>query len=205
MRKLIALAASAACLVVPGSASLAATVQLEDVSSAGSNFTFTYGGMLAPTEGVKSGSKLVILDFAGYVEGSIFSPYSYITGLVELTTPSILIDPSITDDPTIPNLVFTYTGPDFQIDPAPEGSPYAPISFTGLTAGSIYGGSAIDGFATLTVKNDGTAVGSTVFTAGLVAVPSVVPEPGTWGLMIIGLGAVGMAARRSKRARISYS
>jgi hypothetical protein len=77
MRKLITLAASAACFAVSGSIAPAATVQLDSETFGSTGYTYTYGGTLAPTEGVSRGSKLVILDFAGYVAGSIFSSYSF--------------------------------------------------------------------------------------------------------------------------------
>ncbi len=204
MRKFTALAASAACLVAQGAHAPAATVQLDSITTTGSEFTFVYGGTLAPTEGVQTGSKLVILDFAGYVDGSIFSPYAQLVGSAELTTSGILLDPAVFDDPSLYNLVFTYTGPSFQVDPAPSGSPYEPINFTGLTARSLFGELTLDGFSTLTVKNEGSAVGSTVFTAGQVGVPAI-PEPGTWGMMIVGLAAIGMSARRARRVAVSYS
>jgi len=206
MRKLNALAACAACVLAPVKHAAAATVQLDSSSFNGSGYTYVYGGTLAPTEGVKNGSELVVVDFAGYVAGSISSPYADITATTELTTSGIMLPPGVTDDPTIPNLVFTYTGADFQTTPA-GGTPYSPISFTGLSAGTTLGGQGLDGFSTLTVKNDGTGVGTTVYSAGLVAVPALaaVPEPGSWALMLVGMGAVGLAARRHKRVAISYS
>lgn len=205
MNKLLALAASAACLAMPFASASAATVQLDGITFNGADYTFSYGGTLAPTEGITAGSKLVILDFAGYVDGSIFSPSSLIAASTEMTTSGVLLDPSITDDPTLTNLVFTYTGPDFQVMPAPPGSPYAPIDFAGLTARSIFGSSVIDGFATLSIKNEGTAEGSIVYSAGLVGVPTpAVPEPATWGMMIMGLGTIGFAMRRRPNQAVSF-
>lgn len=197
VRKLIALAASAACFAVSGSIAPAATVQLDGETFGGTGYTYTYGGALAPTEGVSQGAKLVILDFAGYVAGSIFSPYAFLTGSVEATTSGIVLTPGITDDPSLPNLVFTYSGPPFQTTPS-GATPYTPIDFSGLSAQSIYGATTLDGFSTLTVKNEGSGVGTMVYATGQVAVP-VVPEPGTWALLAVGFGSVGMAVRRSRR------
>ncbi len=166
MRKLNVLAASAACLLVPVPNATAATVQLESRVFDGINFTYSYGGTLAPTEGIVAGTKLVILDFAGYVEGSIFSPYAGIVGTTELTSSGILIDPLFTDDPTIANLVFTYTGADFQATPPADGETYTPIDFSGLSAASTFGETALAGFAAVTVKN-ASAPPSTVYSAGL--------------------------------------
>jgi hypothetical protein len=206
MGKLFALAAFVACFAVPCSSVQAATVQLDGESPFdGTGYIFHYGGTLAPTEGVTSGSKLVIFDFAGYIAGSIFSPYATISASVEPTTSDVILAPGITDDPALVNLVFTYTGPDFQTGPSGS-TPYAPIDFSGLTAKSIFGGTVLDGFATTTVKNEGSGVGTTVFSTGNVAVPMLpIPEPGTWALMIVGLGVVGLSARRNKSTRVSYS
>lgn len=205
MKMKLGLAAAAACFVACASPSMAATVQLDGVVFNGTDYTFTYGGTLAPTEGVKSGSKLVIFDFAGYVAGSIASALGTITPTVEFTTSGLLIDPNITDDPTLVNLVFTYTGPDFQASPELPGSPYAPIDFTGLSARSIYGGINLDGFSTITVKNvSGPALGTDVFSAGQAGVPAAVPEPGTWAMALFGLGAVGYTMRR-RRTHVSFA
>ncbi len=95
MRKLNVLAACAACLLVPVPNASAATVQLESRVFNGSDFTYSYGGTLASTEGIVSGTKLVILDFAGYVADSIFSPYANITGSTELVSSGILTDPTL--------------------------------------------------------------------------------------------------------------
>ncbi len=205
MRKLKVLAASAACLLVPVPNASAATVQLESQIFNGTAFTYNYGGTLASTEGIVAGTKLVILDFAGYVDGSIFSPYATITGTTELTSSGILIDPTFTDDPTIANLVFTYNGPDFQAGPPADGEFYTPIDFSGLAAASIYGDTALTGFATLTVKNV-SPTPTTVYSAGSVLAPVLaVPEPATWAMLALGFGAIGMASRRRPRQTISFS
>jgi hypothetical protein len=44
-----------------------------------------------------------------------------------------------------------------------------------------------------------TSAGNTSFGANLVAV-SAAPEPATWALMVFGIGAIGVAMRRSRRA-----
>lgn len=206
MRNFVALAAFAASLVLPAAHASAATVQLDAHAFNGTDFTFTYGGTLAPTEGVEQGSKLVVFDFRGYVDGSIFSANPFISAVAEMTTSDVLIAPGQNDDPTLVNLVFTYNGPDFQTTPA-VGTPYLPIDFTGLMARSIYGGLSFDGFATITTKNEGAAAGTLVYSVGTLAVPApaAVPEPASWALLVLGFGAVGAAARRGKRYTVSFS
>src|SRR3546814_3139025 len=72
MRKLITSVAAAAFLSVPAHA---ATVLLDSVTSVSDGYEFSYAGTLDDTEGLRNGSQLVIFDFAGYVDGSVFSPY----------------------------------------------------------------------------------------------------------------------------------
>jgi len=198
-----ALVLAAACLL-PGSTACATTVFLENVTPAASQYTFSYGGSLSPTEGVKSGSILVVYDFAGYVAGSIAATSPFVTAVTALSNPGLILDPAFTDDPNIPNLVFTYTGPDFQTNPAAPGT-YPALSFTGLSARSIFKNVNLDGFSTLTVKNTLFEAGTQVFSTGSVGVPSAVPEASTWGLMIVGIGIVGgTMRRRRKSASLSY-
>ena len=66
--------AAAAVFGAAGSAN-AAVVTLETVSTNGANdYTFSYRGTLGPDEGLRSGDRLIIYDFAGYIAGSVFSP-----------------------------------------------------------------------------------------------------------------------------------
>ncbi len=205
MRNIKVLAAFAACFVLPSTTASSATVQLDSNVFNGTDYTFSYGGTLAETEGVWSGSTLVILDFAGYVDGTVFSPYATLAANAELTTAGIVLGPDVVDDPSLFNLVFTYTGDPVQTTPAPDGSPYTPITFEGLSARSIFGDAALGAFSTVTVKNTGEAAGTLVFSLGEVAVPAAaIPEPATWGLMLIGFAAVGAAARRRTSTRVSF-
>ena len=205
MKKILGLAALAACAIAPVTASSAATVQLDSRSFDGTNWVFTYGGTLAPTEGVESGSKLVILDFAGYVDGSISSALASISTSIEMSSAALGYFPGITDDPSIPNLVFTYTGASFQVSPAPAGG-YTPIDFTGLSALTTLSGVTTDGFSAYTVNNSrGGVNGTDVYSTGSLLVPSAVPEPATWAMMLIGFGVAGYSMRRRNPLTLSFS
>lgn len=191
--------AATAAIGLAGSAN-AAVITLESVTDNGPNgFTFRYQGTLGPDEGVRSGDRLVIYDFAGYIDGSIMAPGSVQT-TTELTS-SDPVTPGFSDDPTLVNLVFTYTGADFRA----SGGPFAPFNFNGLSARSTFGGTIADAFFTLTTKNnpDGAPGGSgtPVFTLGSVTVPNAIPEPATWAMMLGGFGLAGAAMRR--RARVA--
>ena len=200
MKRWVLAAAAAAGFATSASA---AVITLESKTTNGpGDYTWTYQGTLGPDEGVRSGDRLIIYDFAGYIADSIFTPSANLVGTVENVSPSGIVTPGFTDDPTIPNLVFTYVGPDFRN----TGGPFAPLDFDGLGARSTFNREVIDSFFTLTTKNnpDGVPGGSNtaIFTLGRGTVPSpAVPEPSSWALMIGGFGVTGLALRR--RSRIS--
>ena len=203
--------AAAAAIGLAGSAN-AAVITLESITTNGANdFTFNYQGTLGPDEGLRTGDRLVIFDFAGYIDGSLFAPSSDVTASVELTSPTALVTPGFNDDPTLVNLVFTYTGPDMRN----AGGPFVPLDFDGLGARSTLGGRTRDAFFTLTTKNnpDGFPGGSNtaVFTLGNVSVPiaandpDAIPEPATWAMLIGGFGMLGAATRRSRRMKATLA
>jgi hypothetical protein len=185
----------------------AAVLTLQSITANGPNdFTFTYQGTLGPDEGVRSGDRLVIFDFAGYIPGSISAgANANVAVSVENTSGSALVTPGFNDDPNTPNLVFTYTGPNFRN----TGGPLAPLDFNGLSARSTFGGTATDAFFTLTTKNNPNGVpggsNTAVYTLGQVTVPTSVnspngvPEPATWAMMLSGFGMLGLATRRRSR------
>lgn len=203
--------AATAAIGLAGSAN-AAVVTLENVTANGANdFTFNYQGTLGPDEGLRTGDRLVIFDFAGYIAGSVFAPTPDVAASVEFTSPTALVTPGFTDDPTLVNLVFTYTGPDIRN----TGGPFSPLDFNGLGARSTLGGRARDAFFTRTTKNnpDNVPGGSNtaVFTLGSVTVPALgnnpdaIPEPATWAMLLGGFGMLGAATRRSRRMKVTLA
>lgn len=190
--------AAAAAVGLAGSAN-AAVITLQGVTNNGpNNRTWTYQGTLGPDEGVRSGDRLVIFDFGGYIPGSIFTPSANLVGTTEFTSTDP-VTPGFNDDPNIINLVFTYIGPDFRN----SGGPFPPLDFNGLGARSTFSFGGADAFFTLTTKNnpDGVPGGSNtpVFTLGNVTVPNAVPEPASWALMLGGFGLLGLTTRRRVR------
>jgi hypothetical protein len=198
--RLAASAAIALAAMLPGGAALASVIPVESgIAPDGSFFKFTYDGQLAPDQGVRAGDKLVIIDFAGYVAGSVGTSLPNVTASTSLTLPAgMLLNPGFTDNPNIPDLVFTYTGPDFQT----TGGPYpAQVDFSGLYADSIYKSYTTGSFSAEAVKNDGPLAGTDAYNVGQVAVPtSPVPEPAAWAMMLAGMFSVGFAMRSARKA-----
>ena len=198
MKRWVLAAAAAVTFAVPASASV---LTLSGVTNNGpGDFTWNYQGTLGPDEGVRSGDRLIIFDFAGYIDGSIFTPSANVVGSVENTSAGAFVTPGFNDDPNITNLVFTYVGPDFRN----EGGPFTPFDFNGLGARSQFSATTVDAFFTLTTKNnpDGVPGGSNtaVFTLGQVTVPTAaIPEPATWAMLLGGFGMLGAATRRRNR------
>src|SRR5262245_17493699 len=185
-------------MIAAGGANAAIIPVLECVTDNGTDFTFTYSGTLASDAGVIPGSQLVIFDFAGFTAFGDLS--SNIAATTEATTAFIpdpgavlLPSPGFTDDPNLLNLVFTYTGPPFHN----AGGPFAPVDFT-ISARSIYSQVRLDGFSAITVKNNGAAEGTFIRDVGATEVPTAVPEPAAWAMMILGFGGVGSLMRRRR-------
>jgi len=198
------LLATAAIFAVAGGANASIIPVLESVTPSGSNFEFTYSGTLASDAGVVPGSQLVIFDFAGFTGFGDLSPS--LSGTIQNTTPVIpepgavlFPSPGFTDDPNLPNLVFTYIGPAFHN----TGGPYPAIDFT-ISAFSKFSKTTLDGFSAITVKNNGDAIGTAIRDVGATAVPTAaVPEPATWAMMIMGFGGMGALARRRRQAHVA--
>lgn len=200
MRRLtLIMLASAALAAVPAHA---VTVVLQSTDASGGITNFNYGGSFAtdptnpssntPIEGLVTGSKVIIYDFAGYVPGSVFSPYANVTASAEYVSDPTLVTPGTTDDPTLANLVFTYTGPAV--------TPPSGFAFSGFRASSTYSGidpiGATFGSQSVKVTNN-----TPLYVLGYVAGPmnSAVPEPASWAMMLAGFGLLGAMLRQNRR------
>ena len=202
MKKLL-LAAVFAGLAGSAQADIIPTLDAVTANGDGT-YRFDYTGTLAEDQGVRSGdsatrSKVVIFDFAGYVDGSISTGgnanvNAYVELVSDLGAGLPLAGNGESDDASLFNLVFEYIGPDFRT----SDGPYPSFDFGGFSAASIFSGVALDGFASRGVKNNGDATGSNVVNFGQVGVPTgtAVPEPGMIGLLGLGLLGLGITRRR---------
>jgi len=199
--------AAVAALALSGTAHASIIPVLDSVTPDGSDFKFSYDGQLSGDQGVKDGSQLVIVDFAGYVTGSAHASVPDITATISSTLPAGMLLPSgVTDNPSIPDLIFTYTGPDFHT----SGGPFPNFTnFNLLSADSTFSGMATGHFSAVAVKNEDGLAGTLTFNTGDVRVPgaitAAVPEPASWALMILGFLGLGTALRlgRSRSAGVA--
>jgi PEP-CTERM motif len=170
----------------------AAVAILDSITPVSDGFRFEYRITLGPDEGLRAGDRLVIFDFAGYVNGSIFGPDATDLSTEFLSLP--FITPGETDDASLVNLVWTYNGPDFRVDDGP----YPAISQVGFGAVSRYGQTVLDAFTSETTKNNpADSAGTPLVQGGFTQVPAI-PEPASWALMIAGFGLVGVSMRRRR-------
>lgn len=84
-----------------------------------------------------------------------------------------------------------------------NGTPLAVISKGAVELLQLVNQPVAAGLQTLTIKGSAQKLGSYTGTISFASVP----EPATWAMMILGMGAVGMAmrSRRAKTAKVSYA
>ncbi len=130
-----------------------------------------------------------IYDFAGFIPGSNFQPSGWVfsSSNVGLTPPHI----TVTDNPAIPNLTWTYTGAEVN----------GPQDLGNFGADSTIGTQKVGSFATEAVKNSpGHPADETpVDNVGSVGVPnSVIPESSSLLLLLPGLAPLGVLLRKRR-------
>lgn len=182
----------------------AATITLDATSPVAEGTRFEYEASFTEDEGIQSGDQLIIFDFAGYVEGSAFTPGDWDFMFEFVSSP--FVTPGFDDDASIGNLVFTYTGPDVNT----ENGPLDPFNLNGFGAVSTFMATVNDAYTTLTTKNNPEeAEGTVLVSGGTTLVPTDlaggVPEPATWAMMVAGFGLVGAGVRRRRAiGRVTY-
>lgn len=161
----------------------------------GKNFRWTYAIVLPTDMRLEAGNYFTIYDFNGYIPGGEQSPAmgaraSDWVFSSELTGPTPdRLRPN--DDPTIPNLTWTYRGPTI---------PSGQIGLGNFWAISKYGKSVIDSFTATTARTSDGLADHNITETEVPRLeeppnPNTVPEPGTLVLAALGLPLLGVARR----------
>ncbi len=156
----------------------------------GSNFRFTYGVVLTSDSSLRTGDYFTIYDFAGFIPGSNHQPagFSFSSSLVGVTPEGLLPY----DDPNIPNLTWTYTGPDTTFGQIGLGNFWAVSEYGDVSEGHFTARShrSVDG------KRDSNITDTQV---PVPMAPPAVPEPATLTLLGLSLPLVGVVRYRRQR------
>lgn len=165
------------CAALPSIAHAGITLSLDASAPSGLQTLYTYSESIAPQDQIRTGDYFRIYDFAG-LTGTPVAPAGWaVTVSNSNPTPAPFVILQHGDDPTIPNLTFTYTG---------TSSIPGPTVIPGFTAFSTYPvGSTTrkDYVGQDTQAADGApsnAIGSV-----LVPQSNAVPEPATAALLLL--------------------
>jgi hypothetical protein len=158
------------------------TPALASVTPSGSNFSWNYTAAVDSNEDVISGSSyFTIYDIAGFVSTTAPAGWSFTTQLVGVTPSSQLL----TDDPTLINVTFDYTGGGSILGPQFALGPFTIISSTNsANLGGVFSYQA------------GKKTGGTDQGQGPLSVPSV-PEGSE--LSMLGISGIAMLSAMKRK------
>jgi hypothetical protein len=156
-----------------------------------SQFRWTYAIVLPTDSQIRNGDYFTIYDFAGFVPDSNTQPSNWVfsTQAVGPTPPDVLP----TDNPSLPNLTWEYTGPTVTT---------GQVGLGNFWANSLFGESVNSHFTASTHRTSDGRIDNNI-TSTTVPVPSAtpsVPEPATLALVGLGLPLVGFLRRKARRA-----
>ena len=166
------------------------------ITPEGGNYQFTYAIVL-PTDAVlQSGDFFTIYNFDGLVPGTATASGSISSSNWTFTTTNVGPTPGgvvPVDDPTIPNLTWTYNGPTIQGSQTGLGN-FSAVSIYPYTTQSWF--AAITGTVNGVVDSNITPTTVPVPTAP----PPGLPEPTTFALVVLGFMVLALGCLRRRVA-----
>ncbi|HZT43934.1 MAG TPA: hypothetical protein VFA07_17340 [Chthonomonadaceae bacterium] len=171
--------------------------QTPSITPTEGGYTWTYDVQLANDYSVRRNNFFTIVDFNGFVPGTNFQPSNWVFSSAGVgTMPSGF---SVKDNPSIPDLTWTYTGSTIGPGPADLGN-FGAVSIYNLEKLSFY--TAVTN--SYVAGKPGTGVN--LPNLGVVYTPSIksaifVPEVGSLALLLPGLAPLALVLRK----RISRS
>jgi hypothetical protein len=194
--KILLIAAAFAAVLATAPAARAGMIPVSvSVQPDNNNFRWTYGVIVTTDVNVRPGDSFTIYDIGGMTAGNqIVTPLNWSVSTSMSATPPAGTSPH--DDPTLPDLTFTYSGTDPIVGQAGLGN-FAVISQFGDAATSDFTSTThrqVDG----RVENNIT---STDVPMAPNTPPSETPEPATLALFGLGLPLAGLARFIRSRSR----
>jgi hypothetical protein len=189
------LASAAAGLLSAAGATAGLLPTSVTVTPEAGNYRWTYAVVLPTDMRLQAGDYFTIYDFAGRIPGGELVPNGWSLGVAAIGggTPDLL-NPN--DDPSVPNLTWTYAGVPALNGQVGLGNFWA-VSSLGTGKGEV------GAFTSQTHRtSDGLGdrnITETVVPTGEGVAPPSVPEPGTLALAAAGLPMIGLARRSSRR------